>query len=114
MFNVGLVDDNGDSRALVRYWLELNGYEVRDRCRAHDLLGFLSEETVVVILIDLRLAEMDGLALAEEIRKNRDGSVPLIALTGHALPAVREQAAAVGFEEFLTKPVDLDVLIQTI
>jgi CheY-like chemotaxis protein len=112
MCKVGLVDDNDDSRELVRYWLEMNGYEVREWSRAQDLLRFLSEDTVDVILIDLRLPEMDGLALAAEIRKSR--AMPLIALTGHALPAVREQAAAAGFEEFLTKPVDLDVLIQTI
>jgi CheY-like chemotaxis protein len=114
MFRVGLVDDNDDSRLLVRYWLEMNGYEVRDWSRADDLLRSLVDDSVDLFLIDIRLPEMDGLALAEVIQKRHGRVVPLIAVTGHALPAVRDQAAAVGFKRFLTKPIDLDVLIQTI
>jgi len=112
---VGIVDDNDDSRFLVRYWLEMHGYEVRDWApRAMDLLAFLPEDSVDLFLIDIGLPEMDGLALAHAIKQRHGNSVPLIAVTGYVKPLVRDQAAAAGFARFLTKPVDLEVLIQTI
>ena len=65
---VGIVDDDDDSRFLVRYWLEMHGYEVRDWARPKDLLAFLPEDRVDLFLIDIRLPEMDGLSLAHEVR----------------------------------------------
>jgi|SRR4030095_14575023 CheY-like chemotaxis protein len=111
---VGIVDDDDDSRFLVRYWLEMHGYEVRDWARPKDLLAFLPEDRVDLFLIDIRLPEMDGLSLAHAIKQRHGNSVPLIAVTGYVKPVVRDQAAAAGFARFLTKPVDLNVLIQTI
>ena len=111
---VGIVDDDDDSRFLVRYWLEMHGYEVRDWARAKDLLAFLPEDRVDLFLIDIGLPEMDGLALAHAIKQRHGNSVPLIAVTGYARALVRDQAVAAGFARFLTKPVDLEVLSRTI
>ena len=78
------------------------------------LLTFLPEDRVDLFLIDIRLPEMDGLSLAHAIKQRHGNSVPLIAVTDYVKPVVRDQAAAAGFARFLTKPVDLNVLIQTI
>jgi PAS domain S-box-containing protein len=66
-----------------------------------------------VILMDLQMPELDGIAAAKEIRQlpGRAGQVPIIALTSHAMAGVREEVIAAGMDDYVSKPFDANVLL---
>ena len=74
-------------------------------------LDLLKVHGVDVVLCDLGLPGMSGLEVAKRIRKVKAARRPrLIAVTGYGQPKDRELAAAAGFDEHLTKPVDYETL----
>jgi HPt (histidine-containing phosphotransfer) domain-containing protein len=66
-----------------------------------------------VILMDLQMPELDGIAAAREIRQlpGRAGQVPIIALTSHAMAGTREEVIAAGMDDYISKPFDAHVLL---
>jgi len=66
-----------------------------------------------VILMDLQMPELDGLAAAKEIRQlpGRGGQVPIIALTSHAMAGMREEVIAAGMDDYVSKPFDATMLL---
>ncbi len=104
-----IVEDNEDVREMTRMLLELHGYEV---CTANDGqagLTAIDAEQPDVALVDIGLPELDGYEFARQVRKKRQ-DIYLIALTGYGQQRDREQSAACGFQEHMTKPVNFDHL----
>jgi PAS domain S-box-containing protein len=66
-----------------------------------------------VILMDLQMPELDGIAAAKEIRNlpGRAGQVPIIALTSHAMSGMREEVLAAGMDDYVSKPFDAATLV---
>jgi CheY-like chemotaxis protein/HPt (histidine-containing phosphotransfer) domain-containing protein len=66
-----------------------------------------------VILMDLQMPELDGMAAAKEIRQlsGQAGQVPIIALTSHAMAGMREEVIAAGMDDYVSKPFDANVLL---
>jgi CheY-like chemotaxis protein len=68
-----------------------------------------------IIVMDIQMPEMDGLEAIRHIRSDQHGkSIPIIALTALAMPGDREQCLAAGADEYLSKPVSLRKLSETI
>jgi len=68
-----------------------------------------------LIIMDMSMPEMDGWTATDLIKKDaQTSSIPLIALTAHALPGDRQRAMDIGCDEYVTKPMDLDDLVETI
>jgi CheY-like chemotaxis protein len=68
-----------------------------------------------LIIMDLSMPEMDGWTATRLIKGNKDtASIPLIALTAHALPSDRKRALDAGCDEYITKPMDLIDLLETV
>ena len=68
-----------------------------------------------IVLMDLSMPEMDGWTAIREIRKgNSSPKVPIIALTAHAMMGEKERALKAGADDFITKPIDFDLLFDTI
>lgn len=106
-----VVEDNVDAASVLRELLELDGHEVHVAATGQDALGLLEAHEVDVVLCDLGLPGMSGLELAKRIRKVKERPQPrLIAVTGYGQPKDRDLAAAAGFDEHLTKPVDYETL----
>jgi CheY-like chemotaxis protein len=65
--------------------------------------------------MDMSMPEMDGWTAASKIKKDeRTTSIPLVALTAHALPGDRPRAIDSGCSEYVTKPMDLNELLKTV
>ncbi|NJK88330.1 MAG: response regulator [Myxococcales bacterium] len=91
--------------------LELTGYDAVVAANGREALAALGASEVDVVLCDIGLPGMSGLELARRIRANpRSHHVLLIALTGYGQPEDRQRTLEAGFDQHLTKPVNLKVL----
>jgi signal transduction histidine kinase/CheY-like chemotaxis protein len=109
--DVLIVEDNADAAETLRAVLELAGHRVRIARDGVAGLEAIRTEPPEIALVDIGLPRMDGYELVRRLRGAMDGERPLlIAVTGYGLPEDRERALAAGFDDHITKPVDIDVL----
>jgi CheY-like chemotaxis protein/HPt (histidine-containing phosphotransfer) domain-containing protein len=115
MKRIAVVEDNPDNRLLVRTILEAL-YEVSEYENGRSALEGLAREKPDLLLLDISLPEMDGMAVLRRIRASPDlSSLPVIALTAHAMAGDREEYLGLGFDDYVTKPiVDESVLLNAI
>src|ERR1700756_1508675 len=90
-----IVDDNPQNLKLARVVLAAEGYEIRTACDAEDALRVLASYTPRLILMDLQLPGMDGLALTRQLKADpvRHGII-IVALTAYAMKGDEEKARA--------------------
>lgn len=111
--SVLLVDDNDLNRELLGEIVETAGHRVAMAQDGETALRLVRDgEPFDVVVMDMHMPGMDGFAAASSLRSlpGDKGRIPIVALTADAMPAMREQAMAHGFDAFLTKPVGLDDL----
>lgn len=106
-----LVDDERDLLSLWQLRLESNGYEVTTALSGEEALAKLSVVNPHVVLTDLKMPGIDGLALFEAIRA-RNMAVPVIIITAHGSIPEAVEATRQGVFSFLTKPIDGKDLIR--
>ncbi|HTL88694.1 MAG TPA: response regulator [Leptolyngbya sp.] len=113
--NVFVVDDDPDTRDLLRFMLEEEGAIVTVATNANEALSLLKNEFPTVLISDIAMPEMNGFQLIELVRKLPQGAeLPAIALTAYAREEDRQQAIHSGFNAYLTKPVDPLELIRLV
>jgi two-component system response regulator GlrR len=108
-----LVDDDPDLLRLLSIRLKANGYDVTAVDSAQRALAAVAASRPDLVLTDLRMEGMDGMALFEELQGSNPG-LPVIILTAHG--SIPEAVAAVkrGVFGYLTKPYDADELLQQV
>lgn len=110
-----LVEDDPDNTALAQQVLSFYGAEVHTAEDGWQGLEILNTLTPTVMLVDLAMPHMDGWELAEAVRSNPElATIPIIAVTAHAMPEIRERALASGFDGYITKPYMLKSFINDI
>jgi CheY-like chemotaxis protein len=110
-----IVEDNMDTYELVRFILEKNGYETFLAMNGRDGVNAATKQLPDLIIMDLSMPEMDGWTATRLIKDNAQTSaIPLIALTAHALPGDRQRAFDAGCDEYITKPMDLLELLESV
>jgi two-component system response regulator GlrR len=108
-----LVDDDESLIELLSMRLEANGYDVLTAHRGTQALKILQESIVDLVITDLRMANMDGFELFENIKKNHIG-LPVIMMTAHGSIPDAVEAVQQGFVSFLSKPIESKALLETI
>ncbi|MDZ8089858.1 MAG: response regulator [Nostoc sp. DedQUE12b] len=112
-----LVDDDKDSREFIAFVLEQYGAQVTEADSAHDALNNLGRAKFDLLISDIGMPDMDGYTLIRQIRNqspDQGGEIPAIALTAYAGEINQQQALAAGFQQHISKPIELEVLIQAI
>jgi CheY-like chemotaxis protein len=110
-----LVEDEPDSREMLRIMLQLQGYEVHEAVDGPSGLERALTLRPDTAIIDIELPRMDGYDVARRIRSATSGGGPrLIALTGYGREPDRQRAVAAGFDAHLVKPVDPDRLARAL
>jgi len=106
-----IVDDNDELGEALVMWLGDLGHEVTLAKSAAAAIASARDARPDAMVCDIGLPDMTGYDLARAIRADAAlADVRLIALTGFASPRASEQADAAGFDAYLSKPVDPDVL----
>ncbi|ROR05713.1 two-component system response regulator GlrR [Erwinia sp. JUb26] len=108
-----LVDDDPSLLKLLGMRLSSEGFAVTTAESGPEALRVLDRETIDLAISDLRMDEMDGMALFAEIQKRHPG-MPVIILTAHGSIPDAVAATQQGVFSFLTKPVDRDALYKAI
>lgn len=117
-----LVEDNEINREVAVEWLTSAGLEVDVAVNGREALRFLGVlpdgvPTAVpdAVLMDIQMPEMDGFEATGHIRRDpRYPDLPVIAMTAHALKGDREKCLDAGMNDYVTKPIDPDILFQTL
>jgi CheY-like chemotaxis protein len=106
-----IVEDSDDARYFMRLALEDLGYIIVEAENGAKAVELAQAERPDIILMDLSLPVMDGLAATEKIRKfDGRNTVPIIAVTAHQETDFRAGAKAAGFDAYVTKPIDIEFL----
>jgi CheY-like chemotaxis protein len=115
MRKIAVVEDNPDNRLLVRVILE-SLYDVEEFETGPAALEGFTAAKPDLVLLDISLPEMDGTEVLRRIRADaRLQSLPVIALTAHAMSGDREKFLNAGFNDYVTKPiVDEEILLGAI
>ncbi|HET6647282.1 MAG TPA: response regulator [Pyrinomonadaceae bacterium] len=105
--SVLLVEDTEDNRMMMRRLLELSGYQVSEAVNGLEAVNLAARETPNIILMDLSLPIVDGLAATRRIRQLPNlATVPIIAVSAHDTADFHAEALAAGCDAYITKPVD--------
>ena len=109
-----VVDDEPDTREMLASTLETHGAEVVAMADAEGALRWLAGNEADLLVSDVAMPRMDGCALIREIRRTGPGAsraIPAVALSAYARPEDRRRALDAGFQDYLTKPVEPEVLV---
>lgn len=106
-----VVEDFEDNRFMMRRLLEMTGYDVIEAVNGEEAVRLAEDERPNVILMDLSLPMLDGLAATRRIRQHPElQQVPIIAVSAHDTLDFHADALAAGCNDYVTKPVDFDQL----
>ena len=110
-----VVEDYDDTRALLKQALEMLGYSVLEASNGQEAVDIADREHPDLILMDLDLPILDGIAATQRIRQQQHmESVPIVAVTAYPLSYSRVKAFAKGCNEYMPKPIDMSELARVV
>ena len=104
-WSILIVDDEVDNRTIAETVLSFNGAKVQTAVHGAEGLKALERAVPSFVLLDLSMPVMDGWEMLKHIRTNPElQSIPVIALTAHAMAGDRERVMEAGFDGYIAKP----------
>ena len=115
--NILLAEDNAVNQKVAVRLLEKQGHRVHIANTGLEALAAVEREQFDLILMDIQMPHMDGIAASMAIRekeKLRGGHIPIVALTAHAMSGDRERCLAAGMDGYASKPIRAEELMREI
>jgi CheY-like chemotaxis protein len=112
-----IAEDSSVIQNLTKKILQQKEYEIKSVKNGQDLLKIVEVENFDVILLDINMPIINGIECAKAIRAMADpikSKTPLIAITGNALNFTVDYFKSVGFNEYLQKPLNFDLLVELV
>ena len=110
-----ITEDNEKNRKLMRELLQVKGYQILETETAEEGIRLAQEAHPALILMDLQLPGMDGIAALGALRADpRTTRIPVIAVTASAMTHHRPQILAAGFDGYQTKPLHVKEFLQVV
>jgi CheY-like chemotaxis protein len=107
-----IVEDNELNLKLLRDLLQIEGYATREAGSAEDGLALVRVDPPALVLMDIHLPGMDGVAALRALRADpATAAIPVIAVTASAMPLERAEILAAGFDGCFVKPLDVDEIV---
>ncbi|MDM7255720.1 MAG: sigma-54 dependent transcriptional regulator, partial [Paracoccus sp. (in: a-proteobacteria)] len=104
---IAIVDDEPDMRESISQWLTLSGYDTETYACAEDALKVIGADWPGVVISDIRMPGMDGMALLKRLM-GIDSGLPVIMITGHGDVPMAVEAMRLGAMDFMEKPFNPD------
>ncbi len=110
-----LVEDNEKNMKLARDLLQYHGFTTVEATNAEDGIVLAKERSPKLVLMDIQLPGMDGVAALEHLRKDpKTSRIPIVAMTASVMKEDRERFDKAGFDGFITKPIDVRAFPQQV
>jgi two-component system, cell cycle response regulator DivK len=112
-----IAEDSSVIQNLTKKILEFQNFQISSVKNGKDVLKALDKDYFDIILMDINMPQMDGMACAKTIRGLEDkkkANVPIVAITGNAKNYSEQDFKEVGINEYLPKPLDFDKLVETV
>ena len=110
-----VVEDNEKSMKLFRDVLDASGYRTLEATTGSEAVAMVSEHTPDLVLMDIQLPDLDGVQALHRLRAApRTATIPIVALTAQAMQGDRERFLRAGFDGYVSKPVNVRDLIETV
>ena len=110
-----IVDDEEMNREVLRELLEANGYQVHEATDGAEAFERARSDVPNLILMDIRMPKVDGFDTFAKLRSDPDTArIPVIAVTAFAMESDRLRTLSAGFDAYISKPVDFQLLLKTI
>ena len=110
-----IIEDNEQNLYLMRFLLEKNGFTVIEARDGRKGIEMALTHKPMGILLDIQLPEMDGYAVAAELKKHSEmDKAPIIAVTSYAMVGDRENVLAAGATGYIEKPIDPETFVEEI
>lgn len=114
-FNILLVEDTKAVVMLLQDYLTLHGYHIITANNGYDGINQLSQIQPDLIFMDVMMPEMDGFETTRRMREKLElDEIPIIGLTALAMPGDRERCIEAGMNDYLSKPIKLQELLQVV
>ncbi|MFH2130350.1 MAG: ATP-binding protein, partial [bacterium] len=107
-----VTEDNSFNRELIA--AALNNFHLDFAVSGEDAVILVSDKDYDLVIMDIQLPGIDGIETLKQIRQIKDKKIPVIALTAFAMKGDKEKYLDIGFDDYLSKPIDISILIQKI
>lgn len=107
-----IVDDEADIRALVRFYLDKEGFECIEASGGEEAIEIVENQYIDLAIVDVMMPGMDGFELVEAMRQYRE--FPVIMLTAKAQSKDKLRGFSLGIDDYVTKPFDPEELLARI
>ncbi|MGE0173927.1 MAG: MASE1 domain-containing protein [Oligoflexales bacterium] len=105
-----VVDDNPENQTLIKCFLRSTGLQIDTADNGKEAVRKVEDDHFDIVLMDLQMPEMDGYEATQNLRK-KGFKKPIIALTAHAMAEVQDRCLASGFNNYMSKPIKRQQLI---
>jgi two-component system, cell cycle response regulator DivK len=110
-----VVEDNEKNMKLFRDVLRAKGFAPLEATTGAGAVDLAVEHIPKLVLMDIRLPDIDGVEALRRLRADvRTAAIPVLALTAQAMEGDRERFLSAGFDGYLSKPVDIAELVETV
>lgn len=110
-----IIEDNEQNYYLMRFLLEKSGFVIIRAAGGREGIQLALSRKPAAILLDIQLPEMDGYAVAAELKKHRElDGVPIIAVTSYAMIGDRERILGAGATAYIEKPINPATFVEEI
>jgi len=111
MIKVLMAEDSAVNRELLRELLESQGCEVEEAWDGEEAIDMLSRKRPDIVLLDIGMPKLDGFGVIRKVREDPNlADLPVLAVTAYAMRGDREKGLELGFDGYLSKPVDRRLL----
>ncbi|WP_267406183.1 MULTISPECIES: response regulator [unclassified Chryseobacterium] len=111
-----IVDDDPRNIFALKLTLKARGYQIESCTMAQEAIEVLKNDNdFTVVLMDMMMPEMDGYQAIKIMRETPSIShIPVIAVTAQAMPEDRQKCLDAGAQDYVSKPIDVDLLMNAI
>jgi len=109
-----IAEDNSMNQRLIRHLLKSRGYNFDLVFNGVQAIESLKKQSYDMVLMDIQMPEMDGYSATRQIREELKSTIPVIAMTAHAMSGEKEKCIKSGMNDYISKPINEEILFDVI